>query len=116
MNATVVAVIVLVLIGAYAIRGTMKRVKGGGCHGGGAMVAEPEKKLEGEVLGSREFKVEGMHCPACKSRVEHVINNMEGAACKVDLGKHTATVSYDRDVDFDEVVRRIDALGYEVVK
>ncbi len=112
---TVIAVIVLILIAAFALRGTVKRMKGGGCHGGGASVAEPEKKLEGEILGSKTLNVEGMHCDACKSRVEHVINTIDGAACKVNLKKHTATISYDKEVDFDEIINRIEVLGYKVV-
>ncbi|MFR4756954.1 MAG: heavy-metal-associated domain-containing protein [Evtepia gabavorous] len=39
------------------------------------------------MAGQKTFQVEGMHCEHCKVRVEEAVNDIKGAAGKVDLKK-----------------------------
>ena len=48
--------------------------------------------------------MEGLHCKNCKNSVEKAINNIEGAAAKVNLKEQTAEVVLENDVA-DEVLR-----------
>lgn len=111
----VIIITVLVVVVIAAIVSSAKHFKGdGGCCGGGGSVSE-YKKLEGPKLGEKQIQIEGMHCENCKNRVEHGVNKIDGAVCKVNLKKKMATVSYSRKIE-DEVLKKvIENLGYEVV-
>ena len=87
MNAsTIGVVVVLLIVVVLAIRASRKHMKGdGGCGGGGGTLAEPEKKLDGPILGRKILHIEGMHCDNCKNSVERAINRIDGASCKVNL-------------------------------
>lgn len=62
---------------------------------------------------TKTMKIEGMMCMHCASRVESVLNAIEGVSAKVDLEKKIATVTGDVS---DEVLRKaVTAAGYEVV-
>lgn len=109
--------IIIAIIAVVAVIGvvyTVKHFKGkGGCCGGGGYKAK-KKKLS-NVLYEKTFKVEGMHCENCKTRVEEVVNDMKGVAGRVDLKKAELTVSYAEDVDDEVIKARIQRAGYTVV-
>ena len=70
-------------------------------------------KHEEETTMTKTMKIEGMMCLHCASRVESVLNAIEGVSAKVDLEKKTATVTGDVS---DEVLRKaVTDAGYEVV-
>ena len=72
---------------------TVKHFKGeGGCCGGGSY--KPKRKKLSGVKYTRTFKIGGMHCEHCKNRVEEAVNDIKGAAGRVDLKKGELTVSY----------------------
>lgn len=66
-------------------------------------------------MGTFVITVDGMHCENCKNRIEGKINDIEGAACRVNLNKKTATVSFNRDMTQDEIRSVIEKSGYTVV-
>ena len=42
------------------------------------------------------LKIEGMHCAGCSTRLEKVLNNLEGVEiAKVSLEEKKATIKYD---------------------
>ena len=42
------------------------------------------------------LKIEGMHCAGCSTRLEKVLNNLEGVeTAKVSLEEKKATIKYD---------------------
>lgn len=68
---------------------------------------------EEETTMTKTMKIEGMMCMHCASRVESVLNAIEGVSAKVDLEKKIATVTGDVS---DEVLRKaVTDAGYEVV-
>lgn len=60
--------------------------------------------------------VTGMTCAACSSRVEKVLNKMEGVEAQVNLATEKAVVDYDPDKSsIDDITNRIEKIGYGVV-
>lgn len=105
---------ILVIVAAFALSSTINHFKGqGGCCGGGGRVKE-YKKLDAPKIGEKCILIEGMHCENCQNRVEHAINRIEGAVCKVNLKKKMATVSYSREIQEEELRNVVTKLGYEV--
>ena len=83
-NVIIVAVLAVILI--IALKGSIKHLKGeGGCCGGGSTIKEPDKKLSGTVINTKVFKIDGMHCESCTSRVKRAINSIDGVSAKLDL-------------------------------
>ena len=116
MVSNIIAIIVLLLVFALAIAGSVKHFKGeGGCCGGSSNVKVPNKKLDGPVIGKRTFIVEGMHCENCKNRVKRTINSIEGASCKVNLRKGQVDIEFDREIDDQIFIKAIEDLDYHVV-
>ena len=42
-----------------------------------------------------KLKIEGMHCAGCSTRLERVLNNLEGVEEKVSLEEKQATIKFD---------------------
>ena len=116
MNASTIGIVaILVIIVVFALRGSLKHLKGnGGCCGGGGTLAEPEKKLDGPILGRKTIQIEGMHCENCKNSVERAINRIDGASCQVNLNRNTAVVSYDRELADESLRQAIEWLDFKV--
>lgn len=113
-NIIIIAVVgVLILVGA---RSGLKHFKGeGGCCGGGSSAPKQNKKLK-NVIAKKTVIVEGMTCEHCKSWVEKAINDIDGAAAKVNIAKKQAVVSMERDVSDEEIRRAVEKAGYTVVE
>ena len=55
-NLIIIAILVIVLF--FAVKGSIKHLKGeGSCCGGGSEVKEPDKKLKGPVIKSKTFNL-----------------------------------------------------------
>lgn len=61
-----------------------------------------------------ELDITGMTCAACSSRIERVLNKMEGVdLANVNLATEKASISYDPSIlDVEKIIARIDKLGY----
>lgn len=106
-------VVVMILIG---IRSSMKHFRGeGGCCGGSAPVRKSRKKLK-NVIAKKTVFIEGMTCDHCKNWVEKSINDIDGAAAKVNLKKKVAVVSLEKDVSDEQIREVIEKVGYKVVE
>lgn len=106
-------IVVLILLG---IRSGVKHFKGeSGCCGGGSSVKPKKKKLK-NVIAQKTVIIEGMTCEHCKNRVEQRINELDGAAAKVNLKKKEALVSLEKEIGEEEIRAVIEKAGYEVVE
>lgn len=113
VNFLIIAVIII--IASIGISSSVKHFKGqGGCCGGGGYT--PKKKKLKNIKYTRTFKVNGMHCVNCKSRVEEVVNDINGTAGLVDLKKGELVVSYAEDVDDKTIIARLKRAGYDAVR
>lgn len=106
---------VLAVILAYAVYSTVRhfKKKGGCCSGGDFKLKK--KKLK-QVIAQKTFRVEGMHCEKCKSRVEEAVNDINGVAGTVNLKKSELTVSYAEMIDDELIIARITKAGYRIVQ
>ena len=69
-------------------------------------------------LESVFLKVGGMTCAACSGRVERGLAKLPGVEkAAVNLATEKAAVTYDSSrISLGEIVQKIEALGYQVVK
>lgn len=110
-----IIIAVLALAVVFSIYSAIKHFKGqGGCCGGGGY--RPKKKRLSGVLYQKTFRVEGMHCDHCKSRVEEIVGDIKGVAGRVNLKKGELTVSYAEEVDDELIKSRIERFGYKVTE
>ena len=114
MGDAIIIVILLVVVTLALIR-SRKHFKGGGCCGSGSNTIRSHKKLTEPKIGEKVLIVEGMHCENCQARVENAINRLDGAVCKVNLKKKTATVSYSAEVSDALLKGTVENLGYTVM-
>lgn len=59
-----------------------------------------------------ELSIQGMTCAACSARIEKVLNKMDGVEATVNLPLETATIRVDDGITEDELIARIEKIGY----
>ena len=106
---------IIIVIAFFAVRTIVKRKGRKGCCGSGSDYKPRKKKLK-NVLVTRVFLVDGMHCEKCANRVTEVVNDIPGAAGVVDLKKGIVTVSYEQEVADEQIKAKIERVGYTVTE
>ena len=75
-TSTLIVLLIVIVIAAFAIKNSIGHFKGeGGCCGGGETILPDEKQLTGQKIGEKTVHIEGMHCENCKNRVERAISD-----------------------------------------
>lgn len=117
MNAsTMIILLIIAVIVVFAIKSSIKHMKGqGGCCGGEDTSKPKKKKLDNPIVATKVITIEGMHCDNCKNRVEKAINSLDGAVGKVNLNKKIATVSMSSVIDDDILKSVIESLDFKVI-
>lgn len=61
------------------------------------------------------LKIEGMHCAGCSTRLERVLNNLEGVeTATVSLEEKKATIKYDETkISLESIKEAIDDAGFK---
>ncbi|MBR3121278.1 MAG: copper ion binding protein, partial [Oceanobacillus sp.] len=60
--------------------------------------------------------ITGMTCAACSTRVEKVLNKMDGVEVQVNLTTEKATVDYDSEkTSLEDIAKKIENVGYGVL-
>lgn len=61
------------------------------------------------------LKIEGMHCAGCSTRLEKVLNNLEGVeTAKVSLEEKKATIKYDETkISLENIKESIEDAGFK---
>ena len=61
------------------------------------------------------LKIEGMHCTGCSTRLEKVLNNLEGVeTAKVSLEENKATLKYDETkINIENIKEAIEDAGFK---
>lgn len=69
------------------------------------------------MLEKAEFKISGMTCAACSTRIERVLNRTEGVdSANVNLVTEKAAVDFNgNDIDINEIFEKVKNLGYEPI-
>lgn len=111
---TIVFIAVLLVIVAFAVRGSIRHMRGeGGCCGGGSVRAKP-KKLTEPVVEKKVVSVSGMHCENCQNHLTELLNELDGVSAKVSLKKQNAVVLAIRPVSDEELEETVRRAGYHV--
>lgn len=79
----------------------------------GYKTVKVKKKRLRRSAGSFTLKVEGMHCESCCRAVTEAVNSLAGHAAKVDLLTKKCKVTYEKEPETEEVIKRIQSMGYE---
>lgn len=113
----VIIIAILVVIIWIGIRSSIKHFKGeGGCCGGGSTTVKAKRKKRKKVIAKKTVIIEGMSCEHCKNRVERSINDLDGAAAKVNLKKKEAVVSMEKEISDEQIQVAIEKAGYQVIE
>ena len=61
------------------------------------------------------LKIEGMHCAGCSTRLEKILNNLEGVEkAKVSLEEKKATIKYDETkINIENIKEAIEDAGFK---
>ena len=103
---------ILAVIAAGVIAVLVKRSGRKGCCGSSDY--KPRKKKLKQVIATKVFTVEGMHCEKCSNRVMEVVNDIPGVAGVVNLKQGVVTVSYEQEVPDAQIKANIERVGYHV--
>jgi len=108
ITATLIAVV------AFSICRTVRHFTAkSGCCGSGDY--RPKKKKLTNVIRTKTFIIEGMHCKNCKMRIEDSVGDINGVSADADHIKGTLTVSYAEDVDDSLIIERVERAGFAVI-
>ncbi len=107
-------IIGILLVIAIAAIGTLVKRSGRKSCCGSSGDYKPRKKKLKNVIATKIFVVDGMHCEKCANRVTEVVNDIPGAAGVVNLKKGTVTISYEQEVSDELIKQRIARVGYTV--
>ena len=64
-----------------------------------------------------KLNIEGMHCTGCSTRLEKVLNNVDGVeSAKVSLEEKKADIKYDEaQVNEKELIEAIEDAGFKII-
>lgn len=64
---------------------------------------------------NKSIEISGMTCASCSSRIERMLNRMDGVDAQVNLMTEVATVSYDpKQTTFEDITNQVEHLGFGV--
>ena len=108
-NVIIMGILLMILLGAIVT--LVRRAGRKGCCGSSGDYKPRKKKLK-NVIATKVFVVDGMHCEKCAGRVTEAVNDIPGVAGVVDLKKGIVTVSYEREVPDGQLRAAIERVGY----
>lgn len=76
------------------------------------------KELKNKNIVNENYKVSGMTCASCSSRVEKVLNKMDGIeGATVNLATEKANIKYDKSkISSEDIINKIEKAGYGAEK
>ena len=115
MVSNLIIIVILAVTFFFAIKSTVAHFKGQGacCGGGGSDVRSKPRKLD-RVIGKKVMRIDGMHCEHCYTRVQNVLNSIDGISAKVIGSRKQAVIKYGKEVSDEVLKKAVNDLGYEV--
>lgn len=113
--ATVIILLILLVIGIFAVKKYIHNLQSGCCGGGSDTVRRTEAADEDKSHYPYQYdvQVEGMSCRNCANRVANAFNEKEGFCAEVDL-KHKLAHVWTKEETEDAVFRvTVTRAGYE---
>lgn len=113
---TVIIIVILGILVFFAVKESMKHMKGeGGCCGGSGPSKKPrKKKLDGEIIETKKILIDGMHCDHCRDSVQNALNEIEGLSAQVNLKQNCAIVRSTRKISDEELICAVEEVGFEI--
>jgi len=115
----IIVCIVLAVVVAFAVWGTVKRIRhGSACCG--EHEAPPKKvkvsdKDKSHYPYSYELTVDGMHCSNCARRIENGFNSADGLWAKADIGNKKVDLISKKVISEEELRRIVSEAGYTLL-
>lgn len=111
---TYIVVAILVIAIVFAVRGSMKHVRGeGACCGGGSLPKVKAQRIR-QCVAVKRIVIEGMSCDNCRKRVENSLNELNQVSARVSRKDNTATVKLGEHVPDEALRGAIEKAGYKV--
>lgn len=112
---TYIVIAILIIVVVFAMRSTMKHMRGeGGCCGGGSVPRVKKQRIK-QSIATKRIVIGGMTCDNCRKRVENSLNALNHVNARVSLKCGMATVKLEKYIA-DEVLREtIENVGYKVI-
>ncbi len=112
-------VIILILIVAAAVYGTVRRIRYGSSCCGGHDPADRKVKVKDKDKSNYPYtyvlSVDGMHCANCAGRVENAFHKTEGRWAKADVGKKEVTLLSKQEETEEEIGKIVASAGYTLL-
>lgn len=112
---TVIILLIIILICAYAVFGYVKKLSQGCCGTGGGEIKSEKQPFSTEKFFCKySVKIEGMSCKNCAAKIENAFNRKEGIFSKADFIKGTAEIFTASPLSEFSIRQTVIGLGYSV--
>ena len=112
----IIVIVVIAIIMAFALKGTIKHFKGeGACCGGSHESLMIKPKALDHVVDTMVMDVNDIHCDNCATRISNSLNGLDGINASVNVKKKEVMVKSDHPLDHTMILNRIIRLGYHPV-
>ena len=116
---TVVVLLILAAIIAFAVFGTIKRIRYGSSCCGERDPAPKKIKVSDKDKShypyAYELGIDGMHCSNCARRVENGFNKIPGMWAKADVSKKQVILMTKEQVEENECFKIVSDSGYTMI-
>ena len=116
---TVITIIFLLVITAFAVKGVIHRIRhGSACCG---ERDAPEKRIQPADKDKSHYQykytlaVDGMHCSNCTRHVENALNSIDGVWATASLEKKSVTVLSKMELEAADLENEVSEAGYTVL-
>lgn len=111
--ADIIVIVVIAIIMAFALKGTIKHFKGeGSCCGGSHSELKIDPKPLDHVVDTMKVKVDDIHCDNCATRIANSLNKLDGINACVSVKTKEVMVESNHTIDKTMILNRIERLGY----
>lgn len=116
----IIIYLILILIIAGAVYGTVRRIRHGssccGEHDPAPKKVKVSDKNKYHYPYTYELSVDGMHCANCARRIENSFNSHEGMWAEADIGRKTVELRCKNPVEESTCRDIVTAAGYTLLR
>lgn len=116
---TVVVLLILAAIIAFAVFGTIKRIRYGSSCCGERDPAPKKIKVSDKDKShypyAYELGIDGMHCSNCARRIENGFNKIPGMWAKADVSKKQVILMTKEQVEQNDCFKIVSDSGYTMI-
>ena len=114
-----IVIIILVLIVAFAVYGTVRRIRFGSSCCGEHDAADKKVRVRDRNKKSYPYTyvlgVDGMHCSNCARRIENAFNKTEGRWAEADVGRKEVILRTKREESERDLSGIVSGAGYTML-